>query len=328
MLLWILACKPEEKESVPPDPPCGEVESSGQAPWDPLWARGCDAEERAAELPQTDVPLLPLLYNDEVYGWRPSIDFSDGLHRVADGAHFIGTAWSTKPFGKESSFASESVIGKVYLLEATDLGLPLAAGLVTSLFPLYVQILSAAEGKATLRLVAEAEEDCEVFRDTVDLSATGMVEWSRPELEVLTTPESLYVQDANFRLGFLGDGSAGAGFEGEAILDVDYLDALLAEQGLDGGLCATFGGECFDCRGDGSDCVRIVVYANRLIPSQKMVAEELPMCGVDLEGTAGTLPPLDCNIELDLGCASVRQQLALPVLLGLGATLLRRRRRG
>jgi hypothetical protein len=328
MLLWILACKPEEKESLPPEPPCGEVQSTGAAPWDPLWAQGCTDDERAAELPQTDVALEPLLYNEEIYGWRPSVDFSDGSHTVADGSHLLGTTWTTRPFGKESSFTPESVLGKVFLLEASDSGMPLSTAVATSIFPLYVQLLSAADGKATLRLVAEAEEDCEVFRDTVDLSATGMVEWSRPELEVLTTPESLYMQDSHFRFGFLGDGSEGAGFEGEAVLDVDYIDALLAEQGLQGGVCESFGGECFDCRGDGSNCARIVVYANRLIPAQKMVADELPMCGVDLEGTAGTLPPLDCDIELDLGCASVRKQLALPVLLGLGATLLRRRRRG
>jgi len=321
----------------------------GAAPWDPLVLTDDDdgiAEPIVEDASGETVAMHTLEIHSGAYAWAPDADLPAGDYRlvgVVGGPSGWDEPWTVSAYGQGSAFSADAVLGKVYRVDDSSLW-GASPSLITLALDelsaeLYLEVLDAADGRATFRVVAVMMADgttCQVFKGAGELSSTGQLTWSTDALDIALTDGTVHTAADSLHLGWLEDGSAGGGVEVYATVDTRVLStALFPEE--DGTYLCAFEGGCYDCTGDGvASCTDVRVHAGTFALAELTLDDELPLCGVDLE--AVELPTFSCDfpdIEIDFdpdvgcGCRGARsREGALLLGIGLLGALRARRRPG
>lgn len=362
LALWLLtACPPADKdpvESTPPEDTAVEVcdvWTRGNAPWDPMGVSTCDGavlEPLVVDGSGAAVALEPLEHRGATIGWVPASDLPAGDYAVVGFSgedRGLDHPFTVAPYGRDSAFSAENVLGQVYQVRASSLWAPvpdgigdLALGLLDDEEEIFVRVQPGDGEAVKLEVVMRMREsgaECLLLRDDATLSATGELEWSLGSLDLETDAGVVQAWDMALRAGWLADGSRAGGLEARATVDTQHISAWILESDdplgacsflTDAGLSAT---SCYRCAADGlATCLDLRAYAGTLMPVDDEIPDELPMCGLDLdEDLDGDLPSFSCDmpeISLDCGCdAPLTRGAALPLSLGLLAFLRGRRRR-
>ncbi|MES2642261.1 MAG: hypothetical protein V4850_22445 [Myxococcota bacterium] len=311
LLLAALGCWPATGSLPPPEkvveaPPPVRVEAWGawgEAGWDPLSFELTDdgAYETARPIVR-DVDGIEWMYDRAVgregfFHWFvPSEALAPGdyeLESIVGVYQAVEGPFTVLPYGVDPAFDPANVLGRVYQPDADSFAITAPNGFggiaLTYLADTALQIVSVDEAGAHFRIAAttDGEAWCDVLRATGTLSPTGLFTWSLDALEVPTDPLPTHVQDLRLRLGFLGDGSAAGGVEGNAVVDLAVLAALGDDPCV---LLPSFGAYCWDCMGDNSySCMDATFYAGTLAPTSLVLPDDLPSCGVDLEETSDAI---------------------------------------
>lgn len=356
VLLGLLGPACVTKEASPGETDTGEpvtysYTKYGAAPWDPLVLTDDDgvvAEPIVRDASGETVAMHTLEVHSGAYAWAPDADLPVGdysLVGVVGGPGGWDESWTVSAYGEGSAFSADAVLGKVYHLDDTSpwganpslIGLGLSE--LGSGAELYLEVLDAADGRATFRVAAVMASDgttCQVFKGAGELSEAGQLTWSVDELDVALTDGTVHTAADALRLGWLEDGSAAGGVELYATVDTRVVSTALFPDEVVTFLCYAFDMGCYDCTGDGVEsCADVRVHAGTLSPAELTLDDELPLCGVDLEA-APDLPTFSCDfpdIEIDIdpdvgcGCRGARSREGA-LLLGLGLLgALRARRR-
>jgi hypothetical protein len=333
---WSGPASPSPPEKVEEAPPAVLVEGWrvwGEAGWDPLSFGLSDSgvEETAWPIVRDEAgderPYDRVVDRGGNLDWFvPRETLAPGeyeLESIVGADELVEESYTVLPYGADPAFDPANVIGRVYQPDSDTFAIvaPQVIGEYgrSYLADTALQIRSVDEAGAHFRIAAslDGESWCDVLRATGTLSPTGLLTWSLDALEVPTDPAPTHVEDLRLRLGFLADGSAAGGVEGNAVVDLAVL-AALGDDPCD--LAASFGAHCWDCMGDRSySCMDATFYAGTLAPTSLVLPDDLPSCGVDLEETSDA-------ITCDFG-GSLCAFAFVPSVFLVGAALRRRRRR-
>jgi hypothetical protein len=243
-------------------------------------------------------PYAPLYDHAGVLaGWTPDPDLAPGdytVHAPPDVDAWNGvTSFEVLPYGVGEGFDATRVAGRTYRLTMVALGDPAYfAGFqlapVLEDVGVFLQVLDADATTADFRIVYDegAQPRCEVLRGEGTISPQGRLEWAVDSVTMPTTPMPTSAYDLALSLGFLADGSAAGGVHAALTLDVGPLTAHMSD------LCGTtrdYGAACWDCTGDGAQCITMGAYAGVFDASSEALPDELPPCAVDLAETGEAL---------------------------------------
>lgn len=341
MMLLLVACEVADPELGTNSPVAHELAAlgaAGPAPWDPVVASVSD--RATGVLPAVfdaagPVALSPLIVPDYVsaeaglfhYDVEPVDVSMDALgawvvpggdlwQAVPAPPQFLPTtaSWEVGHHGRGDSF---DPVGRWLVTPGLTLfgGTMDAGSVVGSYLPgVHLEVLDAAEGVATFRLIATVygtTDECVLLEDRATLSETGELTWAMDRIEAVTEPAPLVLYSPRFRIGF--DEVSAAGGEVSTIADVR------ATAGTNADVCSfagSFGANCIPCADDGNaSCLAIAGYGWTAARVDEPIDEDLPVCGADFTDT-GTFP--DWSFDIDCGdwsgslCAGVGLLLLAP----------------
>lgn len=345
MILFLTACATSELPltTQTPDPAVlAEFGPVGAAPWDPFWVEA--SPEEVGQLAVFDeggpVAMTPLVVPDYVsadaglyrYEQEPVDVSMDALgawvapagdlwQDVPTPPQFVPAAvsWEVGHHGRGASF---DPVGRWAITPGLVLGggrTTLSAVIASSIPALHLEVLDAADGVATFRLVSViygSTDECVLLEDRAALSETGELTWSMDRIEAITEPAPLVLYAPRLRIGF--DEETAAGGEVSTIADVR------ATAGTNADVCAlssSFGAECQPCADDGNpSCLALAGYGWTATRVDEPIDEALPICGADFTDT-GTFP----DWSFDIDCGDWSGTLCAGVSLLFLAPLARRR---
>jgi len=284
-----------------------------------------------------EVPLEPMVYGGETWGWRAEAPMAPGDYTLVGVVEFPDDALD-EPFevisaGQTAPDARERLAPGVYeMVDEPDIAPGLSDFMWEYIGDVYLEVLEVQEEAFLGRIVMETDDgDCTVLQDHFDLTETGDASWSTARLQVSSETPPTVLHDAWLHLGFSEDTTAAAGVEGGTLLDTRGIDA---DQGdPPGSLCSMlhgFGQVCLPCPDDGAEyCLDVQGYRGEMALSEVVFEQTLPFCGADLSDIDGPDITIEWDFDIDCGCAhgAPGGGLAGFLLAGL-AGLVRRRPAG
>lgn len=312
----------------------------GAAPWDGLavsvTTSGCEGTLRTTAAPvvldamgtQVPVERLDCSRYGLPQGFAPGsytvtglvqVPFPDGT--TADVTLTAPVTFDIVAWGQEVGFDPTSVTGTTWSVDGGWDCLGLLPQARERIQP-YLRIQTAFGGDLGFQLVhLDSEGDgCLLVQGAGVLDPMGVFTWEASAWDIFFDPR-FTVREAQLRLAWNADATAGAGVTGQARVETRELsERYLSDGDALCQACAALGSDpCGACPdGAGTDCLPLSFHGATLTPSDVVLPDGLPLCD-------GVLATEDVSCD---GCGSSGgRAFPLGFLPGLGLLLLRRRSR-